>query len=106
MCEDTAGYVDSQGLDCSSHIEQDCRNDVLFTEELGYSLTDWQDIMVNCPESCGVCEGSGETWSAVSQPFTVVIVLFFSHLHVSDGCFLMNGPMLVTFAFAVFMLVM
>ena len=78
MCEDTAGYVDSQGLNCSSHI--DCRNEGLFTEELGYSLEDWQDIVESCPESCGLCESSGETWSAVPQPFTVMIVLVYSHV--------------------------
>ena len=105
MCEDTAGYVDSQGLNCSSHIGYDCRNEGLFTEELGYSLEDWQDIVESCPESCGLCESSGETWSAVPQPFTVMIVLVYSHPHVSDGCLLMDGPMLVTFAVAVFVLV-
>ena len=104
MCEDTAGYVDSQGLNCSSHIENDCRNLGLY-KKLGYSLEDWQDIVESCPESCGLCESSGETWSAVPQPFTVMIVLVYSHPHVSDGCLLMNGPMLVTFAFAIFMLV-
>jgi hypothetical protein len=103
MCEDTAGYVDSQGRNCSSHI--DCRKEGLYTEEWGYSLEDWQDIVENCPESCGLCERSGETWSAVPQPFTVMIVLVYSHPHVSDGCLLINGPMLVTLAFAVFVLV-
>jgi hypothetical protein len=108
MCEDTAGYVDSQGLNCSSHIGYECRNEGLYTEESGYSLEDWQDIVESCPESCGLCESSGETWrSAVPQPFTVMIVLVHSHPHVSDGCLLMNGPMLLTFAFfAVFVSVM
>jgi hypothetical protein len=106
MCEDTAGYADSQGLNCSSHIGNDCRNEGLYTEEWGYSLEDWRDIVESCPESCGLCESSGETWSAVPQPFTVMIVqVYYSHPHVSDGCLLMNGPMLVTFAFAVFVLV-
>ena len=104
MCEDTAGYVDSQGLDCSSHIGNDCRNEGLY-KKLGYPPEDWRDIMESCPESCGLCESSGETWSAVPQPFTVMIVLVYSHPHVSDGCLLMNGPIFVTFAFAVFVLV-
>jgi hypothetical protein len=64
MCEDMAGYVDSQGLNCSSHIGYDCRNKQLFTEELGYSSEDWQDMVESCPKSCGLCEGSGEAWSA------------------------------------------
>jgi hypothetical protein len=62
MCEDTAGYVDSVGFDCSSHIGYDCRNGVLYTEEYGYSLEGWQDMVESCPESCGLCEISGETW--------------------------------------------
>ncbi len=33
---------------------------------------------------------------------TVMIVQVFSHPHVSDECLMMNSPMLVTFAFAVF----
>ncbi len=65
MCEDTVGYVDSQGFDCSSNLGYDCLNDkALYTEVYGYSLEDWQDIVDSCPESCGLCEGSGETWSA------------------------------------------
>jgi hypothetical protein len=61
MCEDTVGYVDSQGLDCSSNIGYDCLNEALYTEEWGYSLEDWQDIVESCLESCGLCESSGET---------------------------------------------
>ena len=106
MCEDTAGYVDSlHGCDCSCYLGYDCLNEALFTETFGYSLEDWQDIMESCPESCGLCESSGETWSSVPHPFTVMIVLVYSHPHVADGCLLMNGPILVTFAFAVFVLV-
>jgi hypothetical protein len=60
MCEDTAGYADSQGYDCSSNIAYDCLNEAQFTEELGYSLEDWQDLVESCPESCGLCESSGE----------------------------------------------
>jgi hypothetical protein len=96
MCEDTAGYVDSQGFNCRINFIYDCRNEELYTEELGYSLEDWQDIVESCPESCGLCESSGETWSAVPQPFTVMIVLVCSHPHVCDGCLLMNGPLLIT----------
>jgi hypothetical protein len=33
-----------------------------------------------------------------------MILKVYSHPHVSDGCLLTNGPMLVTFAFAVFVL--
>jgi hypothetical protein len=33
-----------------------------------------------------------------------MILPVYSHPHVSDGCLLTNGPMLVTFAFAVFVL--
>jgi hypothetical protein len=65
MCEDTAGYVDSQGLDCSTHIGFDCLNEWLNTEVLGYSLEGWLDMVESCPESCGLCESSGEIWSAV-----------------------------------------
>jgi hypothetical protein len=36
---------------------------------------------------------------------TAMILQGYSHPHVSEGCLLINGPMLVTFAFAVFMLV-
>ena len=105
MCEDTAGYANSQGYDCSSNLGFDCLNEALDTENWGYSLEDWQDIVESCPESCGLCESSGETWSSVPHPFIVMIVLVYSHPHVSDGCLLMNGPILGTFAFAVFVLV-
>jgi hypothetical protein len=33
-----------------------------------------------------------------------MILPVYSHPHASDGCLLTNGPMLVTFAFAVFVL--
>ena len=106
MCvQDTAGYADSQGYDCSRNLGYDCLDVARYTEDLGYSLEDWQNIVESCPESCGLCESSGETWSAVPQQFTVMIVLIYSHPHVSDGCLLMNGPIFVTFAFAVFVLV-
>ncbi len=52
MCEDTAGYVDSQGLTCSRHIGYDCLDAWLYTKELGVE---------SCLESCGLCESSGET---------------------------------------------
>jgi hypothetical protein len=64
MCEDTAGYANSQGYDCSSNLGFDCLNEALDTENWGYSLEE------SCPESCGLCESSGETWSAVPQPFS------------------------------------
>jgi len=64
MCEDTAGYV--AGYGCSSYIGYDCLNEALFTEEFGYSLEDWLDIVESCPESCGLCESIGETWSVPS----------------------------------------
>jgi hypothetical protein len=71
MCEDTTGFVDSQGYDCSSNVGSDCLDEALFTEELGYSTEDWQDIVVSCPESCGLCESSGENMkSAVPQPYS------------------------------------
>jgi hypothetical protein len=78
MCEDNAGYVDSQGYDCSIHIGNGCLNELLYTEELGYSSEDWKDIVESCPESCGLCKSSGETWSAVPQAFAVMIVLVYS----------------------------
>jgi hypothetical protein len=108
MCMDTAGYVDSQGNECSSNIGFDClKNEMLYTEEWGYSLDDWIDIVESCPKSCGLCESSGGIWSAVPQPFTVMSVLVYSHtlMFPMHGCLLMNGPMLVTFAFTVFVLV-
>ncbi len=61
MCEDIAGYVDSQGFDCSSNIGYDCLNEALYTDEFGYSSEDWQDLVESCPESCGLCESSGDT---------------------------------------------
>ena len=61
MCEDTAGYADSQGFNCSRHIGYDClKSEALYTEEWGYSLEDWLDIVVSCLKSCGLCESSGE----------------------------------------------
>ena len=92
MCEDTAGYVDSQGYDCSGNLGYDCLNEALYTEDRGYSLDDWQDIVESCPESCGLCESSGETWSPVPP----------------DPVLMIETPwevLCVTFAFAVFVLV-
>jgi hypothetical protein len=72
MCEDTAGYVDSQGFDCSSHMGYDCLDKALFTEEYGYSVEGWLDMVESCPESCGLCESSGENMeSAVPQPYSL-----------------------------------
>ena len=72
MCEDTAGFVDSLGLNCSSNFGSDCLDEALFTEEYGYSLEDWLDIVLSCPESCGLCESSGENMeSAVPQPYSL-----------------------------------
>ena len=52
------------------------------------------DLIVSPPDSTGsLC---------AFILFNVMIVQVYSHPHVSDGCLLINGPMLVTFAFAVF----
>jgi hypothetical protein len=46
------------------------------------------------------------TWSlCVFILFTVMIVQVYSHPHVSYGCLSMNGPLLVTFVFAIFVVV-
>ncbi len=69
MCEDTAGFVDSQGFDCSNNIGYDCLDKALYTEVGGYPLKDWLDILESCLKSCGLCESSGENVeSAVPQP--------------------------------------
>jgi hypothetical protein len=86
MCMDTVGYVDSKGNKCSSNIGFNClKNETLYTEEWGYSPEDWIDLVENCPESCGLCEISGETWSAMPQSFTLMLVQVYSHPRVSDA---------------------
>jgi hypothetical protein len=45
------GFVDSQGYNCSSNIGFDV---ALCTEEYGYSLKGWLDMVESCLESCGL----------------------------------------------------
>jgi hypothetical protein len=96
-CVDNEDFVDAQGYSCIGTKDVNCLAEDMFTR-LGYSRDEWQDIVQNCPASCRLCSGE--------MPFTVMIVQVYSHPHVlSDERLLMNGPMLVTFAFAVFVLV-
>jgi hypothetical protein len=72
MCEDTVGYVDSEGYDCRDQIGYDCLDRAMYARKWGYSFEGWQDMVESCPESCGLCESSGENMeSAVPQPYSL-----------------------------------
>jgi hypothetical protein len=88
-CVDNEDFIDPQGYSCSDNKDVNCLAEETFTR-WGYSRVEWQDIVQNCPTSCRLCPGE--------IPFTVMVVQVYSHPHVSDGCLLMNGSMLVTFS--------
>lgn len=51
-CLDTPGYIDALGYYCSDWFEFDCN---LAEEDWGYTEEEEQDVIENCPESCGLC---------------------------------------------------
>jgi hypothetical protein len=58
VCSDTEGFVDiDAGYPCNAYAAYDCLDEDLFVEGAGYSREAWQDIVENCPFSCGLCEG-------------------------------------------------
>ncbi|KAK3273680.1 hypothetical protein CYMTET_18090 [Cymbomonas tetramitiformis] len=59
-CEDNATFVDEQGYSCSGWRGEDCSGD------WGYSELGAEQLIVNCPVSCGYCEDPSGAIQAVN----------------------------------------
>ena len=49
-CQDNFAYRSRLGLDCSMHIVVDCK----VMQEIGFSESEIDELILNCPCSCGV----------------------------------------------------